>query len=163
MKIAILLYISLISRALLAQEAQSEINSQVWKPFIKAFNEFNTTDFMSVHSNDLVRSPRDSKIILTWKNYFEELKKSDDQAKANGRKRTIELRFTERIHTGENAIDVGIYKTTSINNNAQSAFYGRFLVVLRKESGVWKILVDTDSSEGKTIGEKDFAAAKSIE
>jgi hypothetical protein len=36
-------------------------------------------------------------------------------------------------------------------------------VALRKEKGVWKILVDTDSSENNTVGEKDFLAAKPME
>jgi hypothetical protein len=31
--------------------------------------------------------------------------------------------------------------------------------VLKKEKRLWKILVDTDSSENGTIGEKEFSAA----
>ncbi len=41
-------------------------------------------------------------------------------------------------------------------------YFGRFHVVLRKENSIWKILVDTDSSENGTISEKDFLAAKPI-
>jgi hypothetical protein len=41
-------------------------------------------------------------------------------------------------------------------------FYGKFLVILRKENGTWKILVDTDSSEGGTVNEEAFLAAQPI-
>jgi ketosteroid isomerase-like protein len=43
------------------------------------------------------------------------------------------------------------------------SLYGRFHVVLRKENGVWKILVDKDSSEGRSIDETDYVAAKAME
>jgi hypothetical protein len=43
------------------------------------------------------------------------------------------------------------------------SFYGRFHAVLRKEEGVWKILVDTDSSENNSISEKDYLAARPME
>jgi hypothetical protein len=36
-------------------------------------------------------------------------------------------------------------------------------VVLRKEENTWKILVDTDSNEGGTIGEAQFLAAAPME
>jgi hypothetical protein len=36
-------------------------------------------------------------------------------------------------------------------------------VALRKENGVWKILVDSDTNEGGTITEEMFQKAKPIE
>ena len=147
-----------------AQDLQKEINEQVWKPFIAGFSNGDTEQFMNVHSKELVRSPRDSKSIQTWDEYYTDTKQGNERRKSSGRKSEIELRFTERIATPTQAIDVGIYQTTSISSNGQRrSFYGRFHVVLRKESGTWKILVDTDSSEGGTIGEDDFAAAKPME
>jgi len=150
-----------LSLSLSAQDYQKEINEQVWKPFIEGFSNGNTDVFMSVHSKELLRSPRESKSIQTWDEYYAGTKSHNEQRSKSGRKSEIELRFTERIATSTQAIDVGIYKTTSIAPDGQRrSFYGRFHVVLRKESGIWKILVDTDSSEGGTIGEDDFAAAK---
>jgi ketosteroid isomerase-like protein len=147
-----------------AQDHQKSINEQVWKPFIEGFRNGDTDQFMNVHSKELVRSPRDSKSIQTWEEYYEGTKRGNERRKTSGRKSDIELRFNERISTDTQAIDVGIYKTTSIAPDGQQrSFYGRFHVVLRKEAGVWKILVDTDSSEGGTIGEKDFLAAKPME
>ena len=139
------------------QDLQKAINDQVWIPFTNSFNERNTEAFMAVHSKDLIRAPRDSKVVQN----FEEYKKENQLGESRTSKRSIELRFTERIASETQAYEVGIYKTTSTNSKGESrSFYGKFHVVLRKESGTWKILVDSDSSEGGTIGEKDFLAAR---
>lgn len=144
----------------LAQDQREEINEQVWIPFIKTFNERDTKGFISLHSKDAVRSPRDSKMVWNRNEYFRQQEKGDTQGKKSGTDRQLELRFTERIANDDLAIEVGIYKTTSINPDGLArSFYGRFHVVLRKENGVWKILVDTDSSENNSITEKDFLAA----
>ena len=136
-----------------AQTVQKDINEQVWKPFIKGFNENNAELFMSVHSKDLTRSPRDAKKVLNWDQYNQQTEKQTGV-------HSIELRFTERINNDTQAIDVGVYKTSYPNH---PPFYGRFHVVLRKENSTWKILVDMDSSEGGTIGEAQFLAAKPME
>ncbi len=154
----------LISETSFSQDYQKEINDQVWKPFIQTFNNFDADGFLAVHSKDIIRSSRDSKEILDWKEYLKQQKAGDKRSIEQGSKRTLELRFTERIANAEKAIEVGIYKTSSINSKGEiRSFYGRFHVILRKENGIWKILVDTDSSEGNTISEKDFLSALPIE
>ena len=40
--------------------------------------------------------------------------------------------------------------------------YNTFQVLLNKESGTWKIVFDSDSSEGSTLSEKDFQAAQPL-
>jgi ketosteroid isomerase-like protein len=154
---------TLLSASVCAQDFQKEINDQVWRPFIASFNSFDTDGFMAVHSRDVVRSPRDVKVLLSWDEYFKQQQAGDKRQKENGGTRLIELRFTERIANTKQAIDVGIYKTTVSNKEGKtSSFYGRFHVVLCKEGSEWKILVDTDSSEGNTISEKDFLAASPL-
>ena len=146
------------------QDAKQEINAQVWKPFIKAFNDYDTKAFMDVHSKDVVRSSRDAKEVLGWDEYFKQMERWDQQGKTSQSKRQLELRFTERLSGKDKAIDVGIYKTTSIRaDGIAKSFYGRFHVALRKENGIWKILVDTDSSEGNSITEKNFLEASAME
>lgn len=146
------------------QVEQKEINEQVWKPFIKTFSDQDTEGFLALHSKEVVRCSRDGKEILNWNQYYEASKRNDDRGKSLNRKRTIDLRFTERIASANQAIEVGIYKTSYINPDGTTReFYGKFMVALRKENGTWKILVDTDSSEGNTIDEKSFAAAKPID
>jgi ketosteroid isomerase-like protein len=154
----------LFGAASFSQDYQKDINDQVWKPFILTFNNFNADGFLAVHSKDVVRSSRDSKTILNWDEYLKQQKAGDQRSIEDKSKRTLELRFTERIANDDKAIEVGIYKTTSINSKGESrSFYGRFHVVLRKENNVWKILVDTDSSEGNTISEKEFLSAQPMD
>ena len=163
MKKGILFILFCSSSILFAQEAQQEINTQVWKPFVEHFNNRNADGFLAVHSRDVVRAPRDSKTIFGWNEYLKQQQVGNERGKASGRKSSLELRFTERIAKDNLAIEVGVYKTTSTDKEGNShLFFGRFHVVLRKEQGVWKILVDTDFSEGGTIGEKEFLAANAM-
>ncbi len=86
------------------------------------------------------------------------------RVKLQASKRQLGLRFTERIANDNQAMEVGIYKViiTDKTGNIRT-FYGRFHVALRKENGVWKILVDTDSSEGNSIDEQDYLQASPME
>jgi hypothetical protein len=153
-----------VSTTLFAQDAQKEINEQVWKPFIKGMNTGDTDLFLGVHSKDLIRSGRESKEVLNWDSYYANTKQGNEWGKKNKVRLEIELHFTERISNANQAIDVGVYKTTSIREDGtRRSGYGRFHVALRKENGTWKILVDTDSGEGNTIGEAQFLAAKPME
>ncbi len=160
-RISFLIFYLALPLLLNAQDIQKEINEQVWKPFIKNFNEHNAKLFMTLHSKDVVRSPRDAKSVLNWDEYLREQAAGDQQDIKENRKRTLELRFTERINSKDRAVDVGVYKTTYLlQGGSKQDYFGRFHVVLRKEKGIWKILVDTDSSENGMIGEKEFLSAK---
>src|SRR5687767_3645606 len=76
---------------------------------------------MAVHSKDVVRSPRDSKILLNWDEYFKLHQESDKREKKGGATRTIDLRFTERISNSSQAIDIGIYRATVTTKDGKSA------------------------------------------
>lgn len=146
------------------QDEKPAVNEQIWKPFIEAFNNRNTQKFMDVHSKDVVRSSRDSKQVIGWDEYYKQMERGDKSENASKSKRILELRFTERLYGKDKAVEVGIYKTTYVRADGTSqSFYGRFHCVHRKENGVWKILVDTDSSEGRTISEKNFLEASPME
>jgi ketosteroid isomerase-like protein len=154
----------LVGHVAISQDAQSEINNQVWKPFIKTFTQYDMEGFMALHSRDLVRCARDGNSVMNWTEYYNNTRDGELRAKMANRKRAIDLRFLERISNGNQAVETGIYKTTSFKTDGSTSdFYGKFLVVLRKENGVWKILVDTDSSEGGTISAQSFQNAKPIE
>jgi ketosteroid isomerase-like protein len=146
-----------------AQKPQLEINEQVWKPFIYHFNTHNANEFLAVHSPEVVRSPRDAKTIWGYDEYLKN-QTAGDAVEVNAKtKRALELRFTERIARGDNAIEVGIYKTVLTYADGRTAiYYGRFHVVLKRKNGRWKIIVDTDYTENNTIGEKDFLAAEPL-
>jgi ketosteroid isomerase-like protein len=149
------------------QNVQKEIDEQVWKPFTKAIMNQDVKEFVSVHSSDLVRAERNSKRVLNLEEYRKNMETSWPGWKESIRKNkdtyVFELRFTERINNSNQAFEVGYFKNESTNANGEKKiYYGKFQVALRKENGIWKILVDSDSNEGGNITEQDFLAAKPI-
>jgi ketosteroid isomerase-like protein len=148
-----------------AQNSEKEINTQVWKPLLETYKNFDTEKFMSFHSKDLIRIPEDEKKIFGFSEYKKILARENQSNKNYKIKATMEMRFSQRIDEVNTAQEKGIYKLNIIkDNNGQTAtLYGRFQIVLRKENGVWKILVDSDAAENNTTVEKEFKAAKGIE
>jgi ketosteroid isomerase-like protein len=141
---------------------QKQINEQVWKPFIKSFTEMDTDGFMAVHSKNMSRVEQDGKRIYGFDKYYADSKTGNERSKTSGRKRNIELRFIQRIAASDRGFEVGYYKTTSINPDGTSrSFYGKFHVLLQKENGVWKIVMDADAHEN--TDEAVFQAAQPLE
>jgi ketosteroid isomerase-like protein len=139
-----------------------EINEQVWKPFIKGLGNKDDETFRSVHSKDVVRVIRDNNDIFGYDKYFQKLPDSIKAKRADWSS-TIELRFTQRIAAGDKAFETGYYKTTSTNRTTGEVRkgIGQFHVLLRKENGTWKIVMDADTSEG--ANEEVFAKANAME
>jgi ketosteroid isomerase-like protein len=141
---------------------QKQINSDVWTPFINAFNNQDTDGFMSVHSKELTRVIQDNNMIFGYQRYYEQNKSSDQRSKQNKTKRNIELRFIQRIAGNDRAFEIGYFKgTVTPENGSPGTFYGKFHVLMRKENGKWKILMDADANE-KT-DEAIFMSAKPME
>jgi ketosteroid isomerase-like protein len=127
---------------------QKEINEQVWKPFIKAFDNDDNEAFSAIHSKDVIRVIQDDNRIIGYDEYFQKVPDSI-KAKWGKWKKNIELRFVQRIASKDKAFEIGYYKTTSSNlvNGEKRSGYGKFHVLLRKENGVWKILMDADAND----------------
>ncbi|GHM99736.1 hypothetical protein WSM22_12260 [Cytophagales bacterium WSM2-2] len=141
---------------------QRQINAQVWKPFVKSFNSRDDDGFQAVHSKDVFRVLQDDNWIQGYDEYF---KKVPDSIKARRGKwsRNIQLRFIQRIANNGKGFEVGYYKVTSVNaiSGEKRINYGKFHVLLRKENGTWRILMDADANE-KT-DEMIFLSGKPIE
>ncbi len=146
----ILFVVLLLASNLFAQKdsLQKQINEQVWKPFIQSFNSGDDNAFRAVHSKDVIRVIRDNSSIIGYNEYFRTVPDSI-KAKWGTWKKNIELRFTQRIAANGKAFETGYYKTSNTNTSTgeKRVGYGKFLVLLRKENGTWKILVDADSNE----------------
>lgn len=163
-KIILFLFILLISASTHAQRdsLQKQINRQVWKPFIAAFNAMDTDAFMSVHSLNMTRVIRDAGIIYDYDTYYESNKKNDLENAEFLSGRSIELRFLQRIAANNRAFETGYFKVKSEAKDGQEfTAYGKFLVTLTRENNVWKIMLDADAKE-KT-NEKLFLSAKPLE
>lgn len=167
MKNSIVFIFAVFTFTSFAQTDQKEIDQQVWIPFTQAIMAHDVANFVKVHSNDLVRAERGRKKVMNLQEYKSEMEKGWPQWKAglekNNTKYVFELRFTERISNGSLAYEVGYFKNemTSASGKMQ-IHYGKFQVALRKEAGTWKILVDSDTSEGAAVTDKEFLAAAPI-
>jgi ketosteroid isomerase-like protein len=158
----------LFSLSTFGQNDQADINNQVWKPFTQAIMAQDVAAFLAVHSKDVVRAELTDNQVQNYKEYQAAMEKSwpgwKESIQKNNSKYTFELRFLQRISNGSLAYEVGYFKNESINEKGEKRMYfGKFNVALRKENGIWKILVDSDSNEGGTITEEKFLKAKPLE
>ncbi len=164
----LVILLALVSAAAFSQNSEKEINEQVWKPFIKTLLAHDVDGFMNLHSKDVMRVERDHRHILNFEQYKKDLNLSwpawKQAMEVEKTKDTFELRFLERTSNGSQAFEVGYYKNETINAKGEKRTgYGQFHVALRKENEVWKILVDSDSNNNRTITEEMFQAAKPVE
>ncbi|MEO6539679.1 MAG: hypothetical protein ABIN74_01765 [Ferruginibacter sp.] len=138
-----------------------EINEQVWTPFITHFISGNKEGFRSVHSKKITRVEIDRGLVLDYDKYFPPVNSNGKQPSPDFR-RLFELRFDKRISNGTKAWESGYYKGTVIQEGKEPrSYYGRFFVVLEKEKGTWKIIVDADT--GKEANEENFNKAFAME
>ena len=142
-------------------KAVKKIDDEVWKPFIKAYNTRNQEDLKKVHSKDFIRVVQDNNQIFGYETYFAP-KPDSIKAKRAAWQRDIELRFTQRIASENEAFDVGYYKVIYKNSDTGESrtSYGKFHFLLRKEEGKWKILMDADAHEETT--EEIFLSAEAM-
>jgi len=141
---------------------QQQINEQVWRPFIKSFNNSDNAGFRKVHSLELIRVIQDDNQVLGYEEYLKPVPDSI-KAKWGNWKNHIELRFLQRIASNGKAFETGYYKTisTNVTTGEKKTSYGKFNVLLRTENGVWKILMDQDAKED--ADEEKFQQAKAME
>ncbi len=145
-------------------QLQAEIDEQVWLPFVKAYNNFNTEAFMSIHTDDLLRVIRDNNTILKAEEYSANVQKNNERSKKMNRQVDISFSFLERMAIEDTAFEVGYYKVvTKDKEGAERNYYGKFHVILKKVDGRWKIAVDSDTSMNNSITEEDFLKGKILE
>ena len=138
------------------QNFESEINAQVWKPFIEAYAENDVEKYNGIHSDDILR-------VTKWGIREGESYKNrniENFAKKTDVVKKIDFRFEHRIHEKDVAYEVGYYKLEYVKENiVTGTHYGRFHVVLKKIQGVWKIHQDWDTSNinGHEVGAEDFS------
>lgn len=138
----------------------TEINEQVWKPFIAHFISGNKEGFRAVHSKKITRVEIDRGVVMDFDKYFPPVTAGGKQP-SQTYQRKFELRFDKRISNGSSAWESGYYKGTMIQEGKEPrSYYGRFYVVLEKENDGWKIIVDADS--GKEANEEKFNKAAAM-
>jgi len=166
MKILKLTFLFVCLSSQLQTQAQSKkclntINNQIWSNFTKAFETFDHELFASLHTEDLVRVGGNSKLIRNKTDYINGY---SSRWANNKTPQTISFRFIERICNKNKASERGIYKLT-VNKGLpnEQSYFGKFHVIILKESDLWKLLVDYDSNENNTINEKSYNNAFAID
>lgn len=136
--------------------------NKVWEKFYQAFESLDYKPMAEIHSKKLVRISG-GKRITDYETYINNYKTRFYKAKENNVSNIISLRFFERINNDSIASERGIYKLIKIENKKnKQIYYGQFHVLFIKENNIWKIVMDYDSNEANSIGEKDYIKAYGI-
>jgi ketosteroid isomerase-like protein len=142
------------------EDVQRQIDREVWIPFLAASNAFDTDGFLAVQSRGMIRVSPDSKEVYGLSRYQSEIREGFARARERGIVRTSEMRFLQRTASQDLAHETGYFRSqVTLTTGALRVRYSRFEMILRKEDGKWRILVDKDSAEGGTITEDAFLAA----
>ncbi|GAA4278491.1 hypothetical protein GCM10022259_32160 [Aquimarina mytili] len=136
----------------------AKINTDMYENFSKAYKTLDFDLFASIHSKDMIRISGDGGQIKDVKTYLKRYQKrwSDSNRKPS----PIDFRLFERVYSDSLVSDRGIYRVTYSDDKNQTKYsYGQFHVVLRLENGLWKILLDYDSNENKSINKERYELA----
>lgn len=137
--------------------------NKVWDTFYQAFDSLDHQLMAKIHSIKLIRISGGKK-ISDYDTYITGYKNTFQKAREDKISNKISLRFFERIHNDSVASERGIYKLTRIKNEENiQHHYGQFHVLFAKENGTWKIIMDYDSTEGNSIGEKEYLNAHGVD
>jgi len=134
--------------------------NKVWHAFYQAFDSLDYKPMAAIHSKKLIRISG-GKNIINYDTYINNYKLRFSKAKKNKHTSKISLQFSERINNDSIASQRGIYKLIR-NKDTQQTYYGQFHVILKKEQGFWKIVMDYDANENNSITEKQYLQAHAI-
>ena len=158
MKRLLFLFFLTSSSILFAQDlAETEaINKDVWYNFMQAYQDLDASLFNQIHTSDVLRVISDNGTIFIGQEYKDKNLEVFNRWNSGGLKQKIEFSFLNRAQKEDWAYEIGIYKLTRYRNGQERSSYGKFNVTLQKIGGIWKIRIDSDTSESNTIGEEDF-------
>ncbi|WP_420385503.1 hypothetical protein [Roseivirga sp.] len=146
----------LLSVNAFSQSVSDDINKDVWFNFMQAYQDLDASLFNQIHTNDVLRIPVDGNMMMIGQEYKDANLENFNRWNQTKVRQKIEFSFYSRIQKANWAYETGIYKLTRFTDNGSQSYYGKFHVTLKKVSGTWKIFIDSDSSNGGTIGEEDF-------
>jgi ketosteroid isomerase-like protein len=161
-----LLWLVFVSSGSFSQHLQREINEQVWKVQLQAMNTNEAERFMSVMSDDVVQVSYSRNTIRDKARFRDQVITAYNRMLERKTKRTMEFRFLNRIANDSAGFEDGFFEYGLINDKGEKqVFYGYFQVVLRKENGLWKVLVDYDSEtyQGAPVSKQLFESARLME
>jgi hypothetical protein len=119
-------------------ELLSQVNTDVWLPFVKGVNENAPDLYNSMLAKDfywVMSGPKTR--IMNLKEYIDDAKKVMDQRQQKGIVTELEVRFLERNVNAEFCSERAIIRFTSRENEKAVDAYGTVQIFSRKENGRW--------------------------
>jgi hypothetical protein len=150
------LILNLVLTASAQKEKKSElitqINHDIWIPFLNGVNTNSPNMYNGVHSANFYWVMEGNKTrIMNFKEYVDDAAKVMKDREANGIKTMLDVRFTERNINSEFASERCVIKYISIEPDKEpNEFYSYTQVFSRKENGVWKKIVQYNLTETAT-------------
>lgn len=160
MKVILVSILLILSVNAYSQNQIEAINKDVWFNFMQAYQDLDASLFNQIHTDDVLRIPEESGNMMIGQEYKDANLENFNRWNLAQVKQRIQFSFISRIQKGNWAYETGIYKLIRYTDSGSQSYYGKFHVTLKKISGVWKIFIDSDSSDGGTIGEEDFNRGK---
>lgn len=144
-----------------SNEVIEAIRDDIWIPFMESYEELNPDKLKSVHSKDIVRIRIEQNQIETGEKYLKRFGSFLQRTKQDSGKTAIAFAIlsTAIDESTTIAYQTGYYRySLKRKDEAELSVrgYGYFTVGLKKESGTWKIWIDSDKQTD--ISEKDFQA-----
>jgi hypothetical protein len=135
---------------------QNDIDQSVWKEFKSAFERIDAIALNDLYADQTLRvTPNGIDTENSFKTAnverFQMLKEKSAIVK-------LDFWFESRHSNSDTSYEVGYYKMATIIDDETSVHYGQFHIILKKISGVWKIVQDWDTTiiNGRKIGQKEF-------
>ncbi len=155
-----LIIILCFTQVIIAQHESmhQKINQDMYENFSNAFATLDYDLFASIHAKEMIRISGGGGEIKNSKTYLDGYQKrwSDPTQKPA----PIDFRLLERITSDSLVSDRGIYRVTYRNDAGETKYsYGKFHVLLKLKENNWKIIMDYDSNENKSIDKKSFDTA----
>ncbi|MEW7290501.1 hypothetical protein ABW637_08080 [Aquimarina sp. 2304DJ70-9] len=130
----------------------------MYENFSKAYETLDFNLFASIHSKNMIRISGDGGQIKYAQKYLKGYQKR--WADPKRKPAPIDFRLFERVYSDSLVSDRGIYRVSYTDDKNQSKFsYGQFHVVLKLENNTWKIFLDYDSNENKSVNKERYDAA----
>ncbi len=160
--LAVLALIKMFSVSAQTESDWQAIDRQVWIPYVKAYNSFDTRGFMALHTEDVIRVNREQGVILTGTEYRKNEYRRNSISQSRELERSLEIHFLDRVMGQAVAYEVGYYRVVFKSaDGTEQKYFGLFHVTLRKVNDAWKIYIDADEVLAD-LNDADFDAVKKI-
>ena len=143
---------------------QKEIDEQVWKVFIEAYESADIDAYNALYTEDVLRVTPAG--IDTEGRFKEENKQHFKNRKADNAVSTLDFWFEHRQTNHDTSYEVGFFDISYTHDSGEEDhFLGQFHIVLKKIDGVWKITQDWDSDfvRNAKVSADDFSLKTPVE